>query len=69
MNTEVMNRTKEGNEFKEFTSYFLKYLNGSVSFEEAFVRATNAYKKLFKRAPYQNCQSFLSDFYKTQYES
>jgi len=69
MNSEVINGTKERNEFGEFTNYFLKYLNGSASFEEAFVRATSAYRKLFKKVPYQNCQSFLSDFYKAQYDS
>ena len=69
MNSEVMNRTKERSEFAEFANYFLKYLSGSTTFEEAFTRATAAYKKLFKKAPYQNCQSFLSDFYKAQYES
>ena len=69
MNTEVINRTKERNEFAEFASYFLKYLNGSATFEEAFVRATNLYKKRFKKIPYQNCESFLSDFYRTQNET
>lgn len=66
MNKEFTNHT---NEFGEFSSYFLKYLNASGTFEEAFIRATKTYKKLFKKAPYPNCQSFLSDFYKSQYES
>ena len=52
----------ESREFKEFASFFLKYLNGSTSFDEAFKRAVTSYKKLFKNVPYQNCQSFLSDF-------
>ena len=69
MESEVINSRAEANDYGEFTNFFLKYLNGSSSFEEAFVRATNTYRKLFKRVPYQNCQSFLSDFYKAQYNS
>ena len=61
--------TKHSKEFGEFSNYFLKYLNASGTFEEAFMRATKKYKRLFKKAPYANCQSFLSDFYKSQYDS
>ena len=69
MNSEAMNHTNQNNELAEFTSYFMKYLSGSETFEEAFLRAMTRYKKLSKRAPYRNCQSFLSDFYKAQFES
>ena len=69
MNTEVINRTEERNEFTNFSNYFLKFLNGSSTFEEAFVRATSLYKKRFNKIPYQNCESFLSDFYRSQNES
>ncbi len=69
MNSEMYHPIIEKNEFGEFTNFFLKYLNGSTSFDEAFIRATNTYRKLFKKIPYQNCQSFLSDFYKSQYDS
>lgn len=68
MEREMINQSTERGEFGEFKNFFLKYLNGSASFDEAFVRATNTYRKLFKKVPYQNCQSFLSDFYKSQYE-
>ena len=69
MKSENFAQVKERGEFSEFTNFFLKYLNGSASFDEAFHRATSTYRKLFKKVPYQNCQSFLSDFYKAQYES
>ena len=69
MKREMQYSTTEKREFGEFKGFFLKYLNGSASFEEAFTRAANTYRKLFKKIPYQNCQSFLSEFYKTQYEN
>jgi len=69
MKTENYSSAKENGEFKEFTNFFLKYLNGSASFDEAFTRAAATYRKLFKNVPYQNCQSFLSDFYMTKYEN
>ena len=69
MKTANYSPTKESGEFKEFTNFFLKYLNGSSSFDEAFTRAAATYRKLSKNVPYQNCQSFLSDFYMTQYEN
>ena len=68
MKSGVYNSISEKGEFKKFTNFFLKYLNGSASFEEAFFRANNAYNRIFKKTPYQNCESFLSDFYKSQYE-
>jgi len=55
----------EPREFGEFTNFFLKYLNGSASHEEAFTRACNRYRRLFKKIPYENSQVFLSEFYKT----
>ena len=69
MKTENYSPAPEKSEFREFTNFFLKYLNGSASFDEAFARAASTYRKLFKNVPYQNCQSFLSDFYMTQYEN
>ena len=68
MESEMINQPMERTEFGEFKNFFLKHLNGCSTFEEAFVRAANTYKKLFNSVPYQNCQSFLSDFYKSQYE-
>jgi len=68
MESEMVNQTFEKTEFSEFRNFFLKYLNGCSSFDEAFLRAANTYRKLFNKVPYQNCQSFLSDFYKSQYE-
>ena len=69
MKSEMYHSVIEKSEFGEFSNFFIKYLNGSSTFDEAFIRATNTYRKLFKRIPYQNCQSFLSDFYKSQYEN
>jgi len=69
MKSENYVQVKEKRDFSEFTNFFLKYLNGCSSFDEAFTRASNSYKKLFNKTPYQNCQSFLSDFYKAQYEN
>lgn len=68
MKSEMYHPVKEKSEFGEFANFFLKYLNGSSTFDEAFIRASSTYRKLFKRIPYQNCQSFLSDFYKSQYK-
>lgn len=68
MKSEMYHPVIEKSEFGEFANFFLKYLNGSSTFDEAFIRASSTYRKLFKRIPYQNCQSFLSDFYKSQYE-
>jgi hypothetical protein len=69
MKSEMYHSIIEKGEFGEFANFFLKYLNGSSTFDEAFLRASNTYRRLFKKIPYQNCQSFLSDFYKSQYES
>ncbi len=68
MKSEVYNSVSHKSEFQKFTDFFLKYLNGSASFEEAYMRAASAYKRIFNKTPYQNCQSFLSDFYKSQYD-
>ena len=69
MKNEMYHPVIEESEFGEFSNFFIKYLNGSSTFDEAFTRAANTYRKLFKKIPYQNCQSFLSDFYKSQYEN
>ncbi len=69
MKSDMYHQVIEKSEFGAFSNFFLKYLNGSSSFDEAFIRASNTYRKLFKKVPYQNCQSFLSDFYKAQYDN
>ena len=56
-------------ELREFSIFFLKYVNSSPSFDEAFRKAVFTYRKIFDNVPYANCQSFLSDFYKIQNES
>ena len=68
METKTKTLTSEKSEFKKFSGFFVKYLNGSKSFEEAYARASFAYKRVFKQLPYRNCESFLSDFYKSQYD-
>jgi hypothetical protein len=68
MEIEMNYQEGKKDEFRAFKDFFLNYLNSSVSFNEAFVRATHKYRELFKITPYQNCQSFLSDFYRSQYE-
>ena len=69
MKSENYDQVREKGEFSEFTNFFLKYLKGCSSFDEAFKLATVTCTKLFNKTPYQNCQSFLSDFYKAQYEN
>ena len=54
-------------EFRNFTNFFLKYLNGSASSEEAFIRATYTYRKLFKKIPFQNSQRFMNEFKKSEF--
>lgn len=53
-------------EFGEFANFFIKYLNGSSNQNEAFIRARCTYRKLFKKIPYSNFQSFMSEFSKSQ---
>jgi len=55
------------NEFGRFTKFFIKYLNGSASHDEAFVRASSRYRRLFKKVPYQNSKVFLSEFFRSQH--
>lgn len=68
MEIEMNYQESKSEEFRKFKDFFLNYLNGSATFNEAYVRATKKYSELFKKTPYQNCQSFLSDFYRSQYE-
>ena len=68
MNSTNKDLVIESNEFKEFSSFFLKYLRGSTTCDEAFLRATCTYRKLFKKIPYQNYQSFLAEFQDSQYQ-
>ena len=58
----------DNSEFKDFADFFIQYLYGSATFDEAFARAAFTYRKLFKNVPYPNCQAFLSDFYKSNYQ-
>ena len=53
-------------EFGEFANFYVKYLNGSSTQNEAFIRAKSTYRKLFKKIPFKNFQSFMVEFYKTQ---
>ena len=66
----IIERYKNEQEtFKKFRDYFLKFLKESASFEDAFKKATSTYNKIFKKIPYQDCQSFLSEFYNSQYKN
>lgn len=56
----------EANEFGKFANFFIKYLNGSASHNEAFDRASYTYRKLFKKVLYKNCDAFLAEFFSTQ---
>lgn len=66
MNNEMYRPVVEETEFGVFANFFIKYLNGSSSQDEAFQRASCTYRKLFKRIPYANFNLFLSEFNKTQ---
>lgn len=59
----------EKKDFIKFRNYFLKYLDESTSFEEAFTKAKSKYNTYFKNIPYPDCQSFLSEFYHSQYNN
>lgn len=59
-------KTKEDT-YTTFRDYFLKFLKESSSFEEAFSKAEKTYHEIFNKNPYQDCQSFLSEFYHSQY--
>lgn len=56
----------ENNEFSSFAYFFVKYLNGSASQNEAFLRAKSAYRRYFKKIPYANFKSFLAEFNKSR---
>jgi len=56
----------ERSEFGRFANFFIKYLNGSSSMDEAFLRASSRYRRLFKSVPYKNSQRFLAEFRKVQ---
>jgi len=57
----------ERSEFGNFANFFIKYLNGSSSMDEAFIRASSRYRRLFKTVPYKNSQIFLTEFFRAQH--
>jgi hypothetical protein len=57
----------ETSEFGKFANFFIMYLNGSSSMDEAFIRARSRYRRLFKTVPYTNSKRFLTDFYRAQH--
>ena len=67
MNSDMYQPVVEENEFGVFANFFIKYLNGSSSQNEAFQRASCTYRKLFKKIPYRNYKAFLSEFYESQH--
>ena len=56
----------EKTEFGEFANFYIKYLNGSSTQNEAFIRAKCTYRKLFKKIPFRTFQSFITEFSKSQ---
>jgi len=67
MKNEMYQPIIETSEFGKFANFFIKYLNGSSSHDEAFLRASCMYRKLFKKVLYKNCDSFLAEFFRTQH--
>jgi len=59
----IMDRTELG----EFANFYVKYLKGSATQNEAFIRAKCTYRKLFKKIPFNNFQSFLVEFKNLQH--
>lgn len=57
----------EASDFGRFANFFIKYLNGSSSHDEAFIRASFTYRKLFKKIPYKSSKVFLAEFFRTQH--
>lgn len=47
--------------FQSFGSLYLKYVNGNVSSEEALVRATVDFKKLYRFDPYKFSEVLARD--------
>lgn len=66
MKNDMNYSSSEKNEFGQFAYFFIKYMNGSSTQKEAFIRARSTYRKLFKKIPYQSCTSFLMDYNKIQ---
>lgn len=69
MKTDKFHLLKEKTEFGKFSNFFIKYLNGSTSYQEAFARASGTYRRLFKKVPYQNYQLFLTEFARSQHNA
>ena len=57
----------ETSDFGKFANFFIKYLKGSSTYDEAFVRASYTYRKLFKKIPYRSCEVFLAEFHRSQH--
>ena len=57
----------ETSDFGKFANFFIKYLKGSASHDEAFIRASYTYRKLFKKIPYKSSKVFLAEFFRTQH--
>lgn len=67
MKPNTLQTNVDSSEFIKFADFFKKYLNGSSSQNEAFLRASYTYRKLFKKVLYKNCDSFLAEFFRTQH--
>jgi len=67
MKNEMYRPIIETSDFGKFANFFIKYLNGSSSHDEAFIRTSYTYRRLFKKIPYKNSQSFLAEFFRTQH--
>lgn len=67
MKNETYRPVVERAELAEFANFYVKYLSGSASQNEAFIRAKYTYRKLFKKIPFNNFQSFLVEFKSLQH--
>jgi len=62
MKNETYQSIMNQNEVGEFANFYFKYLHGSSTQNEAFLRAKCIYRKLFKKIPFKNFQSFQKEF-------
>ena len=67
MNNDMYKPVDESNDFGRFTNFFIKYLKGSFTHDEAFVRTSYIYRRLFKKIPYRTSRAFLNEFFRTQH--
>lgn len=68
MKNETYQPSNDSSEFGRFANFFIKYLNGSSSHDEAFTRASCRYRRLFKKIPYRNSQVFLDEFFRANHQ-